>query len=280
MTPDAKRHRLIRGDSFCLDWHDTLAGRKISLLMIDPPYNMTALRYDGGFDLGGLCKILHGHLAPNAWIFLWGPLECAAELMYTYRRKFEYIWHKLRAAHAASTVVRPYQAHEILWAFVRRDLKNMSDLYFDREALRTPGEPYIERRNDAPTSEYARDSGMVPRRRHYETRNWGYREGTTVMPAAQKGMMRKSETCGHPTLKPLHILEPVLRAHCPPDGLVVDPCAGAASTLLAAVNTGRDCIAVEKDEKYMAMATKRLRNVPPPVHLLRAPNQTTLEPTP
>ena len=247
------------------------------MLMIDPPYNMTALDFDGGFDMAALYGTLEPHLSPSAWVFLWGPMELATVMLPRCRRKFEYVWTKPRPAPKSYNAKRPYMSHEILWAFVRRDMQSLSGLYFDAAPLRTRGKPYMERRNDTLTTEHSMQSKIQPTRRRYSNRNWGYREGTTIMLACQKGMMRRQEECGHPTLKPLHILEPILRAYCPPDGLVVDPCAGAASTLLAAINTGRDCICVERDRKYVSMGLERLRSIPPPIAVLEPPAQMTLE---
>ena len=269
--------RLICADSFKLDWETELRGRKIDLLMVDPPYNTTALDFDGGFDMAKMYGLLEPHLSPAAWVFIWGPMELAVGLLPRCRRKFEYVWTKPRPAPKSYNAKRPMMSHEILWAFIRRDLGQMASLYFDSESLRTRGAPYTERRNDTLTTEHSTQSGIQPTRRKYENRNWGYREGTTLMAARQKGMMRRQEECGHPTLKPLHILEPVLRAHCPPEGLVVDPCSGASSTLLAAINTGRDCICVEREKKYVAMGCMRLRDMPPPIAVLKPPAQTTLE---
>ena len=273
-----RTREIIHGDAFKVDWDALLAGRKIDLLMLDPPYNTTSLKLDAdNFNLEGLCGILHGHLSPTAWVFLWGPMEMASRMLRTYRRKFEYIWAKPRPVSKPLSALRPYMNHEILWAFVKRDLVRQSGVYFDPKVLRTAGEPYRVQRHDEPKSEQALDNKMQPANRKYQNRNWGYREGVTILPARQKGMMRGSEACDHPTLKPLFILEPVARAYCPPGGLMVDPCAGGASTLLAAINTGRDCICVEKEEKYVAIAKRRLNNIPPPVPVLRPPGQTTLD---
>ena len=271
-----RHQRLIQGNSLVADWDGILAGRKVDLLMLDPPYGTTELGFDSKFDIMTLCANLYSHLAPAAWVFMWGPLEIASKMLAMFRRKFEYIWEKPRGA-SKKAAVRPHMNHEILWAFVRRDFSRPSELYFNFKTLRTPGKPYAVKYDTEATSEHAVLNRMQPANRRYQLRNWGYREGVTVLPARQKGMMRPAEACDHPTLKPLAILEPVLRAYCPPDGLVLDPCAGAGSTMLAAFNVGRDCVCIERDKRFVSMATERLTHIPEPIQVLRAPGQLMLD---
>ena len=68
-------NEIIHGDSLALEWERILGGRKIDLLMIDPPYNTTNLEFDGGFDIAVLMKVLDPHLSPTAWIFCWGSFS-------------------------------------------------------------------------------------------------------------------------------------------------------------------------------------------------------------
>jgi site-specific DNA-methyltransferase (adenine-specific) len=62
----------------------------------------------------------------------------------------------------------------------------------------------------------------------------------------------------HPTQKPLEVLKPLIEYGCPPGGLVLDPFAGSASTLLAARDIGRRAIGIERDEEYCEAAARAL----------------------
>lgn len=62
----------------------------------------------------------------------------------------------------------------------------------------------------------------------------------------------------HPTQKPLKALQPLVRAFCPPDGLVLDPFCGSGSSLVAARNEGRAYLGIELDYRHSRTARERL----------------------
>jgi site-specific DNA-methyltransferase (adenine-specific) len=62
----------------------------------------------------------------------------------------------------------------------------------------------------------------------------------------------------HPTQKPVEVLETLIRTFSHQGGVVLDPFAGSASTAMAARNTGRRYIGIEKDKNYHAIAHERL----------------------
>lgn len=63
----------------------------------------------------------------------------------------------------------------------------------------------------------------------------------------------------HPTEKPTALLQTLLSVVCPVGGMVLDPFAGSGSSLTAAAVTGRRAIGIEADERYCAIAAKRLQ---------------------
>jgi len=61
----------------------------------------------------------------------------------------------------------------------------------------------------------------------------------------------------HPTPKPIPLLEQLIRATAPVHGLILDPFAGAGSTLIAAERTGRSCCAIEIERRYCDLTLAR-----------------------
>ena len=62
----------------------------------------------------------------------------------------------------------------------------------------------------------------------------------------------------HPCVKPLALMRYLCRLVTPPNGTVLDPFAGSGSTLIAAIQEGFNCIGIEKDVEYVAIAEARI----------------------
>ena len=67
-----------------------------------------------------------------------------------------------------------------------------------------------------------------------------------------------NERTGYPTQKPLELLEKLVVALCPPDGLVADFCCGSGTTLLAAQRQGRRFLGCDISKDAVALARQRL----------------------
>lgn len=68
------------------------------------------------------------------------------------------------------------------------------------------------------------------------------------------------ERVGYPTQKPLMLLERLVALACPPNGVVLDPCCGSGTTLVAAQLLGRHWIGIDVSPDAVALAQTRLLN--------------------
>lgn len=64
----------------------------------------------------------------------------------------------------------------------------------------------------------------------------------------------------HPTVKPIKLMEYLIRLVTPPQGVVLDPFMGSGTTGVAAKNLGFEFIGIEMNEEYVAIAEKRIAN--------------------
>ena len=68
----------------------------------------------------------------------------------------------------------------------------------------------------------------------------------------------KGKFNNHPTVKPIKLMEYLVRLVTPKGGTVLDPFAGSGTTLLAAKNLGFNYIGIEKEKEYIEIIEKRL----------------------
>lgn len=62
----------------------------------------------------------------------------------------------------------------------------------------------------------------------------------------------------HPTQKPVPLLERLIEIFTDKDDVIIDPCAGSGSTLLAALKTGRRAYGFEIKKDFYKSATEKV----------------------
>jgi site-specific DNA-methyltransferase (adenine-specific) len=72
------------------------------------------------------------------------------------------------------------------------------------------------------------------------------------------------ERADHPTQKPLEIVERMIKASCPPGGIVLDPFMGSGTTAVAAKRCGRDFVGFELNQEYCDLIENRLASLDVP----------------
>ncbi len=64
----------------------------------------------------------------------------------------------------------------------------------------------------------------------------------------------------HPTQKPVALYEELLKTYTNPGDTVLDNCSGSGTLAIAALNTGRNYICIEKDEEIFKLGRDRVEN--------------------
>ena len=64
----------------------------------------------------------------------------------------------------------------------------------------------------------------------------------------------------HPTQKPLEIIDRIVRASCPPDGILLDPFMGSGTSAISAIMNGNKYIGFEINSDYCKIIKNRINN--------------------
>jgi site-specific DNA-methyltransferase (adenine-specific) len=169
--------------------------------------------------------------------------------------------------HLMSAATRRWQFHDLItWDRAvgyneRRDsftpatelmlvLRKSDDPKFNKHAVR---EPY-----DAATiKQYMGDKrykDLDARRKHLE--DGKFATNLWRIPSL-KGTTK--EKCGHPSQKPVKLIERIVLSSSDPGDRVADPFLGSGTTAVAAEKHGRDWLGIEMEAEYIAIAEMRVK---------------------
>ncbi len=105
--------------------------------------------------------------------------------------------------------------------------------------------------------------------------NGGYNKRVWIDRKDGKGKVpvnavRQPRSNSHPTVKPIKLFEYLIKLVTREGQIVLDPFIGSGTSAIAAHNTGRKCIGIEKEGEYLSIANRRID------HWRNQPKQNTL----
>jgi DNA modification methylase len=88
------------------------------------------------------------------------------------------------------------------------------------------------------------------------------KEGTDGLKSPRAGAGRTASHVrnNHSTVKPVKLMEYLVRLVTPPGGTVLDPFAGSGTTGIACVNERKGAVLIEQDKRYCQIATARIKH--------------------
>jgi DNA modification methylase len=272
------RARLIHSD--CFDWLESQEDHSIHAVVTDPPYGLHEYAAEQQLKLrngkGGVWRIppsFDGHVRSPLPRFTTLTDSQIDEL-----RTFFFVWARLllpKLVPGAHVVVasNPLLSFVLSGALAGAGLERRGEIIRLVMTMRGGDRPKAAHREFQDVSVMPRSmwEPWVVFRKPIEgrvqdnLRKWktgGFRRPCAdrpfgdVIPSAPT---RKSERAlaPHPSIKPQAFLRPLVRGALPlGEGILLDPFAGAGSTLAAAEAVGYQSVGIEKDPHYFAMARK------------------------
>src|SRR5574344_190993 len=233
----------------CLELMKDIADKSIDMILCDLPYGTTACKWDVIIPFDKLWEQYHRIIKDNGAIVLTASQPFTSALIMSNLKmfKYEWIWHKSKCGSAFTSKFRPQQKHENVVVFGKGKIK-----YNPQMVL---GEPYYRKRK-------SNKNGLKPNNHKLgvisesETINNGERYPETVQYFQQK--WRRQDQL-HPTQKPVALFEYLIKTYTNEGDLVLDNCAGSGTTAIACINTNRNYILMEKEQKYYDIIQDRIK---------------------
>lgn len=234
----------------CLQVMNYVENKSIDLILCDLPYNITFISWDSNVVLlDQLWQHYKRILKPKGVIVLTASQPYTTKLITSNPEMFKYelIWQKTKCGSFQLAKYMPLKMHENICIFYENKPTYNPQM--------TPASPEtIARYNRKFNKSKVKD---------YNNINTGYYNNNLNKDITLKNpnsiLSFKSVVKPIvPTQKPVELFEWLIKTYSNEDDLVLDNCMGSGTTAIACVNTKRNYICIEKDEKYFELAAKRI----------------------
>ena len=238
--------RLFNKD--CLEGMKDLPDSSIDLILCDLPYGTTACKWDAIIPFEPLWEQYNRIAKDNAAIVLFAAQPFTTKLINSNLKHFRYCWYWKKKNKTGFTFAKyqPMRCIEDICVFYKKapvyNPQGLVELKVPKVKQKTGIDltadtiykwdtllnPYTQRFTNYPVHllEYAKDTNSV-----------------------------------HPTQKPVALLEYLIKTYTNEGETVLDNCMGSGSTGVAAINTNRQFIGFELENKYFKIAEQRITAV-------------------
>jgi site-specific DNA-methyltransferase (adenine-specific) len=232
-------NKIHHGD--CLELMKEIPEKTIDMILCDLPYGTTQNKWDSIINLQHLWEQYERVIKDNGAIVLTAqtPFDKLLGCSNLKLLRYEWIWEKDNGTGHLNAKKMPMKKHENVLVFYKR-LPTYNPQF-------TTGKPYEAKRGRKSTN-YGDDV------KGYDgvTRNDGKRYPLSIVKF-------NKEIGYHPTQKPITLFEYLIKTYTNEGETILDNCIGSGTTAIAALNTGRFFIGIEKEKEYVDIANKRIQ---------------------
>lgn len=229
-------NEIIQGD--CLEVMRDIPDGSVDMILCDLPYGTTRNSWDSVIPLDELWAQYERIIKDDGAITLTASQPFTTTLnesnLALYR--YEWIWIKNNSTGFQLANRRPLKKHENISVFYKRQPT------YNPQGLKPYGKVNRRGRTGDNWTEMKKDE---------------YVQKWTNYPTQLLEFSYDREKY-HPTQKPVALFEYLIRTYTNEGELVLDNCIGSGTTAVAAINTGRRFIGIEREPEYVEIARRRI----------------------
>ena len=231
---------LLHGD--CLELMKDIPAGSIDMILCDLPYGTTACKWDSVIPFEPLWEQYNRVIKENGAVVLFGRQPFTSQLINSNLKNFRYelIWEKEQATNFMFLKNQFGQATE-----------NIS-IFYKKQPTYNPQMV----KSDKPVKSNGGNSSKTYKNQDFK----GNKEVRYEKYPLNILRFNRDKKTVHPTQKPVELLEYLIKTYTNKGMTVLDNCMGSGSTGVACVNTGRNFIGMELDDKYFEIAKKRIES--------------------
>jgi site-specific DNA-methyltransferase (adenine-specific) len=237
-------NQVLHGD--CLELMRDIPDGSIDMILCDLPYGTTACKWDVIIPFDLLWAQYKRIVKPNAAIVLTASQPFTSQLVMSNPKwfRYEWIWDKKIPSGMSYSRFQPMRQHESVLIFSQERSRYFPFLTQRVKPIKGGGMSKGETTNN---------HKLKALKKHYE-----YKQPTSLISFDK---IRRDSV--HPTQKPVALFEYLIKTYTNEGDLILDNCAGSGTTAVAAINTNRNYILMEKEAKYIEVINQRLGNHEP-----------------
>lgn len=243
----------------CLEAMKFIPDKSIAAIICDLPYGITACKWDTVIPFEPLWEQYKRIIKHNGAICLFGSQPFTSMLVMSNPKWFKYCWYwvKNRQVGFAHSKNRPMMKVEDIAVFSPASMGHASILgekrmTYNPQGIKPVGEKVVS------STWHGNITGKRPNQsgKRYEA--------FTGFP---NNLLYFDNILGsgtiHPTQKPVALIEYLIETYTQEGDLILDNTAGSGTLAIAAINTKRNYICIEKDEHYFEVMRNRIENRDP-----------------
>ena len=233
-------NQIYLGD--CLEVMKDIPDSSIDMILTDPPYGTTACKWDSIIPFKPMWEQLKRVIKPNGAIALMSAQPFTSALIMSNPNIFKHhwIWIKERGTGFQVAKYRPMMRTEEIIVFCYKSLNYVPLMVIRDKPIKCK---YPQKRSDSnPLANYKMTNTI--------TRYDKFPENTLFF---------NRENGGHPTQKPVKLMEYLIKTYTNEGETVLDFTCGSGTTAVACINTDRNFIAIDNEPEYVEIARKRVK---------------------
>ena len=229
----------------CLVGMKDIPDKSIDMILCDLPYGTTKNKWDSIIDLDELWNHYNRIIKDNGAIVLTAqtPFDKVLGVSNLKMLKYEWIWEKTSATGHLNAKKMPMKAHENILVFYKKPPTYNPQKTTGHERKVSTAK---HKRNSKNSSNYGESSATT------------YDSTERYPRSVQLFSTDKQKSSLHPTQKPVALFEYLVKTYTNEGDLVLDNCMGSGTTAVACMNTNRNFIGIELEEKYYNIAKQRI----------------------
>ena len=262
--------KLYKGD--CLVEMNNIPDKSVDCIICDLPYGTTSCSWDAIIPFEELWKQYKRVIKDNGAIVLFGSQPFTALLVASNVENFkhEWIWEKQKAGNFMGVNYAPLKYHENIVVFsygsISFNPQKYNVLTID-DIMSLNKSQMIELFDNREYDRYSKIDNRNTINDPNTNKNWigsdikrtRSKDDGTRYPKSVLKINKSINGNVHPTQKPVQLIEYLIKTYSNEGDTILDNTMGSGTTGVAAVNTNRNFIGIEKDDNYFNIASDRIK---------------------